>query len=73
VDDHRFDAHFAASALDTQRDFTTIGDKDFFKHGIGILVKSGASREQHSKPDRPAAGGEPHGMHTIAPDDSGAD
>jgi hypothetical protein len=32
--DDRLDAHFAAGALDAQRNFTTIGDEDFFKHRI---------------------------------------
>ena len=30
--DDCLDAHFAAGALDAERDFTTIGDEDFFKH-----------------------------------------
>jgi hypothetical protein len=32
MDDHGLDAHFAAGALDTERDLATIGDEDFFKH-----------------------------------------
>ena len=30
---HRFDTHFAAGTLHAQRNFTTIGNQDFFKHG----------------------------------------
>src|SRR5450830_180735 len=33
VHDDGLDAHFAAGALDTQRDFTAVGNEDFFKHG----------------------------------------
>jgi hypothetical protein len=41
VDDDRLDAHFAAGALDTQRDFTTVGDEDFFKHGkFGVSMST---------------------------------
>jgi hypothetical protein len=33
VNRNRFDAHFAARALNAQRNFSAIGDKNFFKHG----------------------------------------
>ncbi len=33
VNHNGFDAQFAAGALDTQSDFTAVGDQDFFKHG----------------------------------------
>ena len=33
--DDGFYAHFAAGALDAQRDLAAIGDQDFFKHGVG--------------------------------------
>jgi hypothetical protein len=33
MDDHGFDAHFAASAQDTQRNFAAIGDQNLVKHG----------------------------------------
>ena len=32
MDDDRLDAHFAAGALNTERDFATVGNEDFFKH-----------------------------------------
>ena len=32
VDDDGLDAHFTAGALDAQRDFAAVGDKEFFKH-----------------------------------------
>ena len=34
IDGHRFDVKFLASPDDTDGDFTTIGDEDFFKHGL---------------------------------------
>jgi hypothetical protein len=37
VHDHGFNAHLAAGALNTERDFTTVGDKDFFKHDLTLL------------------------------------
>jgi hypothetical protein len=30
---HRFDTHFAAGTLHAQRNFATIGNQNFFKHG----------------------------------------
>ncbi|MNS72903.1 hypothetical protein D3C72_1063270 [compost metagenome] len=33
VDYNRFNAHFAAGALNTEGNFTTVGNQDFFKHG----------------------------------------
>jgi hypothetical protein len=38
VHDHGLDAHFAAGALDAQRDFAAIGNEDFFKHSGLMLV-----------------------------------
>ena len=33
VDGDGFDAHFAAGAQDTQRDFSTVGNQHFLEHG----------------------------------------
>src|SRR5450830_1377233 len=35
--DNGFDTHLAACALNTERDFTTVGDKNFFKHDLTLL------------------------------------
>jgi len=34
MDHHGGDAHFLAGADDAKRDFTAIGDQDFFKHAL---------------------------------------
>ena len=41
MDDHGLDAHFAAGALDAQRDFAAIGNEDFFEHGeeFGLVIR----------------------------------
>ena len=34
VDDDGLDAHFSARALYAERDFTAVGNENFFKHGV---------------------------------------
>lgn len=51
VHHHGLDAHFTAGTLDAQGDFTTVGDKDFFKH----LATSTAGIVRHTQPGQPVA------------------
>ena len=37
VNHHRFYTQFFASTLNSQRDFATVGDQDFFKHALASL------------------------------------
>jgi hypothetical protein len=36
MNDDGLDTHFAAGALDAERNFTTIGDEDFFEHNWSL-------------------------------------
>ena len=36
IDHHGLDAQLAAGALDTQRNFATVGDQYFLEHGLGV-------------------------------------
>jgi hypothetical protein len=59
VDDHRLDAELAARALNAQRDFTAVGNEDFFKHSEYSSLRgraNGAWSIGGARPDGRAAG-----------------
>jgi len=44
INHHRLDAQFTAGALDTQSNFATIGNQNFFKHGLRLVLFNNEQR-----------------------------
>ena len=56
LQDNGFDAEFAAGPLDSQGDFTAIGDQDFFEHDPAVIrVRTRAGRIRPADHCRPGS------------------